>query len=522
MRVTRLVLAAVLTLLVSAAAYAQGSFFTSLSGTVVDSSGGVIPGANVKIRNNGTGEEVNTISASDGGFSAPSLSGGVYTVTVTLMGFKTATLNAVTLSAAVPAQVKVSLQVGALEENVTVVGDSALVVQTQSPSIATNLTGTQITSLPLTSRNALDSLTSLPGFATSGTARNSSVNGLPRSAINITLDGMNIQDNYLKTTDGYFARLTPTLDSVEEVTVTTAGNTADATGQGSVQVKFVTKSGSNKWTGTAYEYFRHDALNAGQFAALRREIRESRMPAREMRQGGTVTRRIGLDDEWLAGMPATRRFVKDASLRALIHYAASYRGEPTFAVQTILADPSDGEPDPQTVLHSDTFHPTSKAWLFLDDVGEDDGPFAYVPGSHRLTPQRLAWEREQSLSAARSSDPMHSEGSFRATASDLAALALSPPVRMPVPANTLIVADTSGFHRRTPSSRPTRRVEIYATLRRTPFIPWTGGHLAALPPFAGRFARLETGLQGRLERLGLARSPWRPVGAIGAYEPARI
>jgi hypothetical protein len=88
------------------------------------------------------------------------------------------------------------------------------------------------------------------------------VSGLPRSSINITLDGMSIQDNYLKTTDGYFARLTPLLDSVEEVTVTTAGNTADATGQGSVQVKFVTKMGTNNWTGTAYEYFRHDGLNA--------------------------------------------------------------------------------------------------------------------------------------------------------------------------------------------------------------------------------------------------------------------
>jgi hypothetical protein len=143
-----------------------------------------------------------------------------------------------------------------------VTGDSALVVQTQTPSIATNLTGTQITSLPLSSRNALDSLTSLPGFNTSATARNSTVNGLPKSAINITLDGMNIQDNYLKTSDGYFARLTPTIDSVEEVTVTTAGNTADATGQGGVQIKFVTKSGSNRWIGTAYEYFRHDWLNA--------------------------------------------------------------------------------------------------------------------------------------------------------------------------------------------------------------------------------------------------------------------
>ena len=154
------------------------------------------------------------------------------------------------------------MQVGTIAENVTVVGESATVVQSQSPAISTNLTGAQITSLPLTSRNALDSLTSLAGFNTSGTARNSTVSGLPRSAINITLDGMSVQDNYLKTTDGYFARLSPLLDSVEEVTVTTAGNTADATGQGAVQIRFVTKAGTNSWNGTAYEYLRHDALNA--------------------------------------------------------------------------------------------------------------------------------------------------------------------------------------------------------------------------------------------------------------------
>jgi len=269
-------------------------------------------------------------------------------------------------------------------------------------------------------------------------------------------------------------------------------------------------------------FLRHDALQSAHFTALCREIRENRLPAREMRQGGTVTRRIGLDAAWLARMPATGQFVRDRAVRALIHYAASYGGQPTFAVQTILANPSDGEADPQTVLHSDTFHPTAKAWLFLDDVGEDDGAFAYVPGSHRLTPQRLAWEREQSLSAARSSDRMHSEGSFRATASDLAALGLPAPAKMAVPANTLIVADTCGFHRRSPSPRPTRRVELYATLRRSPFLPVTGGHLAALPPFAGHFAQLEATLQQGLERLGLPPSPWRPVGPAGAYEPARI
>ncbi|MBI3401311.1 MAG: carboxypeptidase regulatory-like domain-containing protein [Acidobacteria bacterium] len=260
-RVTCL-LALLLAASLSTRAYAQGSFFSSLSGIVIDAQGGVIPGADVKIQNNGTGETVNVVTAIDGGFTASSLPGGIYSVTVTLSGFKTVVLNEVTLNASVPASVKVTLQVGTVAENVTVVGDSALVVQTQTPSISTNLSSAQITSLPLTSRNALDSLTSLPGFNTSGTARNSTISGLPKSAINITLDGMNIQDNYLKTSDGYFARLTPTLDSVEEVTVTTAGNTADATGQGGVQIKFVTKSGTNSWVGTAYEYLRHDWLNA--------------------------------------------------------------------------------------------------------------------------------------------------------------------------------------------------------------------------------------------------------------------
>jgi Carboxypeptidase regulatory-like domain/TonB-dependent Receptor Plug Domain len=299
--ILRLPSATLLLLLASASAgLAQGSFFTSLSGAVVDSQGGVIPGADVKVKNNGTGIENSAVTGTDGTFTIPSLPGGTYSVTVSLQGFKTVTLSSVTLNAAVPASVKVTLQVGALEENVTVTGDSALVVQTQTPSIATNLTGTQITSLPLTSRNALDSLTSLPGFNTSGTARNSTVNGLPKSAVNITLDGMSIQDNYNKTTDGYYARLTPTLDSVEEVTVTTAGNTADATGQGGVQVKFVTKSGSNNWNGTVYEYFRHDALNANTWfnnRDLPRDPETGKAPKTELRhyqqgiaQGGPIVR----------------------------------------------------------------------------------------------------------------------------------------------------------------------------------------------------------------------------------------
>ena len=106
-----------------------------ITGTVTDPQGAVIPGANVVVKNTGTNAQYDAVTGSDGGFTVASLPGGVYSVTVSLMGFKTAVLNSVTLQAAVPATVKVTMQVGALEENVTVIGDSALIVQTQTPAI---------------------------------------------------------------------------------------------------------------------------------------------------------------------------------------------------------------------------------------------------------------------------------------------------------------------------------------------------------------------------------------------------
>jgi hypothetical protein len=265
-------------------------------------------------------------------------------------------------------------------------------------------------------------------------------------------------------------------------------------------------------------FIRRDALDPAAFDALRREIAAMRAPAREMRQGPAVTRRLGLDDAQLADMPACRDFVKNGGLRTLIHYAASSAGEPTFAVQSIISEPASFERDPQSIFHSDTFHPTAKAWLFLSDVGEDAGPLCYVPGSHRLTAGRLAWEREQSLAAGRSVDRMHSEGSFRIDDAGLSALGLPAPVRFTVPANTLVIADTSGFHARAASPRATCRVEVYASLRRTPFVPWVGGHALALRPIAGRHTALDSAFQDLVERTGLSRSPWRSVGLRGAFD----
>jgi hypothetical protein len=246
------------------AAFAQGGSTATLSGTVTDTTGAVIPGASVVVKRADTGLTSEAVTNAEGQFTVPQLAAGKYTVTVSLAGFKTANVNDVELNAGVPAGVAVKLEVGGIEETVVVQSGSE-VVKTQSSTVSTTLSSKQIASLPLTSRSALDFVVNLAGVNTPGNARDSTVNGLPQGAINITMDGMSIQDNYLKTTDGFFARVSPRLDSIEEVTVTSAANGADSAGQGAVNIRFVTKSGTNVFKGSAFHTLRHDGLNANTF-----------------------------------------------------------------------------------------------------------------------------------------------------------------------------------------------------------------------------------------------------------------
>jgi len=256
---------------------------------VQDAQGGAVPGASVVIKNNGTNATINTVSNDQGTFTANSIDPGTYTVTVSLMGFKTAVLNGVVVSAQVPANVRARLEVGGLEEMVVVTGASEI-VQTTASAVATTLNLTQISNLPLVSRNALDFITFLPGVNTPGSNRDSTVNGLPQSAINITVDGMSVQDNHLKTGDGFFARMSPRLDAVESVTVTTAANGADASGQGAVQVRFTTRSGTNTFSGSAYHYFRHHSLNTNTWFNIRDNIAKAELVQNQpgLRLGGPI------------------------------------------------------------------------------------------------------------------------------------------------------------------------------------------------------------------------------------------
>ncbi|ACL56929.1 phytanoyl-CoA dioxygenase family protein [Methylobacterium nodulans] len=266
---------------------------------------------------------------------------------------------------------------------------------------------------------------------------------------------------------------------------------------------------------------KRDFLDPEAFRALKEEVFGRSFPARELRQGQAVQRMVPLGRDNLPGLPQLAALTRNPTLRGLTYYAASRAGEPVYYLQTVVAEP-DGPNDPQTALHADTFHATTKGWFFLHDVAEEDGPFVYVPGSHRATPERLAWEREQSIAARSAANSHHAAGSFRIREEELGALGYGKPVRVAVPANTLVIADTFGFHARAPSLRASTRVTVHTYIRRNPFLPWTGLDPKALPGLRGRELSLYLGFQDLKRRLTGRGAPWRPVGPVPVDAPAQV
>ncbi len=264
---------------------------------------------------------------------------------------------------------------------------------------------------------------------------------------------------------------------------------------------------------------KRDFLPSAAFDALKQQVLSFVAPARQQSQGDAITRRIALDRRAMMRLPTVRALVESPEWLGLVRYIGSYRLEPFLYVQTIFAHAREAAPDPQTRLHADTFHPTVKAWFFLTDVGEDQGPLIYVPGSHQPTRRRLAWERRASLTAGQSADFQSSRGSLRISAPMLRRLGFAAPKVFAVPQNTLVVADTMGFHARGISTRPAVRSEIWAYGRRNPFLPWLGLDASGLPLVKGRAVPLYWSVMDLCERLRLARNPWRPAGTVAPLSP---
>ncbi|MFZ4407205.1 MAG: phytanoyl-CoA dioxygenase family protein [Paracraurococcus sp.] len=260
-----------------------------------------------------------------------------------------------------------------------------------------------------------------------------------------------------------------------------------------------------------------DFLPAAEFAALRAEILGARTAAREFADGSTLTRLIPLDATTLRHLPATRVALLGPRYLGLHAYVGSFRRVPHLFVQTVFSGVRDAPPDVQSHWHTDTFFPTVKSWLFLTEVAPGEAGFTYVPGSHRPTRRHLAWERRMSITAARSADKMTREGSLRIEEATLARLGYRPPRKLAVAPNTLVIADTSGLHRRGLASGAACRIAIWAYGRGSPFLPWPGG-LPALPG-RGHAVRALWAAQDALARLRGRQGGWRWVGQRGPATP---
>lgn len=257
----------------------------------------------------------------------------------------------------------------------------------------------------------------------------------------------------------------------------------------------------------------HDAVPSADFASLRAALLETEFECRLQQQGDTITRRVPVGAQLRARLPLLDSLLRSRRWRALMAYVATARAEPLYYVQTVSAGIAEGETDPQQQLHSDTFHPSLKAWLFLTDVKKDGSALTYVAGSHRLTKERIEWERRKSIEVLRSGDHLSQRGSLRVLPEELETLGLPPPTQFCVPANTLVIADTCGFHARAGSVGPSVRVELWAYCRRNPFLPWVAAGPLMRGPLGRNQADWLNEALDRMDRLGMLKQHWMPVGS---------
>lgn len=261
--VKSIILAALLTCLLTLTALGQATR-GSLSGSVSDPSGATVVGASVTLKNNATGAESKATTDDQGAFVISSVEPGVYSVTVEAVGFKRAVATNIDVAVAKQSQVTIALELGSVNETVTVTSAVEDIINTSSPTLTNIIDTRQIRDLPLPTRNPLELAALQAGIAVIGTdTRGASVAGLRQTAVNVTQDGINAMDNFVKTSS-FFAISAPSLNSTSEFSIT-VGTTGSESGRGVAQVRLTTTGGGNDLHGSLFYLMRNSALNANNF-----------------------------------------------------------------------------------------------------------------------------------------------------------------------------------------------------------------------------------------------------------------
>jgi hypothetical protein len=307
-------------------AAAQGGPTGTLNGRVVDQSHAPMPGVTVTGINTATREARVATTNNEGFYSLASLPVGSYDVTFQLDGFKPVKQTGLLVEAAVPRRIDVTLALGGLSEEVTVIADSP-VLQRTSPTVARRLSGTELTSVPSSTRNFTHLLTAtagvsadLPPVGSNDTgAISPSVNGTKQTSNSVLYNGVDIT-SMLSNTGTLDEGLAPAPETIEEVKLQTSLYDASTGRSGGGNFQLVTRAGTNRFGGSAYVFGQNERFNANDFFFEKHGIDKPRM--RRAESGFTLGGPIRRDRAFFFGSfqytDATTGYVPTASARAVL------------------------------------------------------------------------------------------------------------------------------------------------------------------------------------------------------------
>jgi len=344
--------------------FAQSS--ANVVGTVRDTSGALVPGAQVSVVNTQTSYTQSRQTDSDGAYKLPLVPVGQYQLTVEKAGFQKYVQTDVTLAVNDNATIDVVMSVGALSEAVTVTGAASL-VETQSGTIKGLVDQQRIVDLPLNGRD-ITQLMSIQAGVTSqggsfGEGNSFVVNGSRANGVYFLLDtGMN--------TDSYrnYSGVMPNPDAVQEFSIQKSNFSAEYANATGAVVNVVTKSGTNQFHGGAFEFVRNAAFNARNFFAA------SRDSLKRNQFGGTLGGPIVKDKLFFFFAYQSTRLRSDPQLTRQFLPTAAMRIGDFSAVGKAIKDPSTGENFPGAQIPRSRLNPVTLAFLkYLPDPGTPDG-----------------------------------------------------------------------------------------------------------------------------------------------------
>ena len=251
---------------------ASAQFNSSIEGTVIDASGAVVADVNIRVINESTGLEFATKTSVNGYYRVPTLPVGQYRVEASKEGFDTAVQSGVVLEVAKVQAVPLQLRVGQVTTKVSVTG-APPIVETSEAVISELTTAQQVLALPLGGRNALNVIAQTPGVTGSGlvsdragandifnaaNAPSVTANGQRGSSNGFYIDDTSVNDN----PDGGSAKLSPNLESIQEIRVSVNNYSAQYGRNSSILTQMTTKSGTNQIHGSLFEYHTDNKLTA--------------------------------------------------------------------------------------------------------------------------------------------------------------------------------------------------------------------------------------------------------------------